>query len=66
MPAGRQMAKIIKWEDHQGEPVAQCMCGGIEFYILVNGYGDSWDKVIGTECVECGYEVKWVKAEKQE
>lgn len=58
------MAKIIQWLDYQEEPVAQCVCGSTDFHILVNGYGDSWDKVIGTECIDCGEQIKWVKAER--
>lgn len=56
------MARVYKWLDYQSEPVAECECGSIVFHILVNGFGDKWDKVEGTECAECGNQIKWVKA----
>jgi hypothetical protein len=58
------MATIYDWQDYQNKPVAKCVCGSTTFYILVNDYGDSWDKIIGTECMECGEIINWVTAEK--
>ncbi len=58
------MATVYNWLDYQSEPVAQCVCGSTAFHILVNDYGDSWDKVIGTECMECEEKIHWIKAEK--
>lgn len=50
------MAVIIHLND---EFYAQCQCGSQSFSLLVNGPGDAWDRVLGTECTGCGYVIKW-------
>ena len=59
------MAKIIKLQVN-GKPVAQCDCDCQEFYILLNGFGDTWDEIKGTECVDCGNIIDWVKVVRED
>ena len=55
------MGELIKLS----EAVASCGCGSIVWNIRVNAMGDSWDKIIGTECAECGFIVDWVSADRE-
>ena len=55
----RSNSNVINWNEHQNEPVATCQCGCTEFNLRVDGYGDKWTKIIGTECVECGEKIDW-------
>lgn len=58
------MAEVIRWQDFKGDPVMQCSCGCQEFFILLDGYGDTWEHPIGTECCECGDKTIWARVEQ--
>ena len=61
------MGKIFQWEDYQPSPVAQCPeCGGTTFHIRVDGYGNNWKNLIGTECEDCGGLIDWSPCENNE
>ena len=36
-------------------------CGGQEWLIRVNGPGNSFDEIMGTECKYCSFYVDWIK-----
>jgi hypothetical protein len=53
------MAEVIKLGG-DGRPVLSCDCGCQEFYILADSFGD-WNTIEGTECLDCGNIVDWIK-----
>ncbi len=45
---------------------ASCpICGSINWNLIVNGLGHSWDIIEGTECAECGFIMTWVVVENR-
>jgi len=49
----------------QHGPVAACpKCRGQHWYINLDAYDDDWEAINGTECVDCGYKIDWVTAER--
>ena len=38
----------------------ECRCKHWE--IMLDSVNDDWENIIGTRCVECGFEVTWIKA----
>ena len=59
------MAEVISLDYFQ--PVAGCPnCGGQEFYIMLNGYNQNWDAVVGTQCCNCGMIIQWIEATKDD
>ena len=60
------MAEIINLKC-ESSPVAECPnCKSTEWYILLDGYGDNWQNLKGTECAGCGWICKWVVGEREE
>ena len=55
---------------HPGEKYyAKCPdCGGTSWGLLLNGLGDGWDKITGTECLnpDCGLELDWIQVDREE
>ena len=55
---------IIKLND---KFYAKCPdCGSQEWLIRVDGVGDQWENIKGTECKYCELIIDWVKAERDE
>ena len=45
--------------------VAKCPdCGEKNWFIRVDGIGDQWENILGTECSFCGFQVDWVKCHR--
>lgn len=64
MPGG-MMGDIIK-ADFNTRPVAYCPeCGNTSWHLLLDAFGNQWEKIIGTECTNCGFIINWVLAEKE-
>lgn len=57
------MADIIKLNDNF---FATCRCGSNVFYLPVNGPGKTWDKIIGSQCANCGENVSWTKPSRDD
>lgn len=55
------MGEVIKLLDNF---YAQCQCGSQNFRLAVDGPGDTWKRVLGTECCGCGYIINWIVVTK--
>ena len=45
------------------EYVANCPeCRCKRWLVRLDGVNDDWQNIIGTECVDCGFFVEWVRA----
>jgi predicted nucleic-acid-binding Zn-ribbon protein len=54
------MGKVIEFSG-DGRPVVPCeKCGCQEFYIIADRFG-GWNAIEGTECIDCGNIVDWIK-----
>jgi hypothetical protein len=65
---GSNMAKVIPIRPIQENQTiyATCPeCDGQAWLLPVNGYGDEWDKITGSECAGCGYIIDWVTVKKE-
>jgi len=60
------MADLIKLVfSQENGPIAACPnCGGQKWYINLDAYDNDWEAINGTECVDCGYTIDWIKAER--
>ena len=38
-------------------------CKNTDWLIRIDGLGDQWENILGTECNSCGFMIDWVKAE---
>ena len=56
--------KIIKI--HPSEKYyAKCPeCNGTSWGLLLNGVGDGWDKLTGSECLKCGWISDWIRVDR--
>lgn len=44
------------------DSVAACpKCNGQRWYLLLDDFHCNWNNLTGTECVECGFKVNWLK-----
>lgn len=60
------MAEVIQFADNQLHPMATCgNCGGQHWLILVDGFNDQWENIVGIQCSECRDVIKWVRAERR-
>ena len=58
--------KVIKIHPDE-KYYAKCPeCNGTSWGLLLNGVGDNWDNITGTECLnpDCGFVCEWIKAER--
>ncbi len=60
------MSEVIKGLFADKEPVAACECGDTLFFLRTDGFGDNWERIIGTECAGCGDIINWVRVEREE
>jgi len=58
------MGEVISLTESPIYPLATCECGSQHWFILVDGFNDQWNNIVGTKCAECGQIIEWVKAEK--
>ena len=50
------VADVIQLNDS----VAGCPeCGSDAWYIKIDGFGNNWKHILGTECIECGFTVNF-------
>ena len=57
------MGEVIKLED---EFYAGCpKCGCQQWLLKIDGPGDRWENILGSECYECGFFVDWLKVIKE-
>ena len=40
-------------------------CGGQEWMLMVNGPGNEFNEILGTECKYCEFVVDWIKIYKE-
>ena len=41
-------------------------CGSTAWFLRINGLGDSWDKLTGSECMDCGFLIDWIEVSRNE
>jgi len=39
-------------------------CGSQEWLVRIDGVGDQWKNILGTECKYCGLVIDWVSCER--
>jgi hypothetical protein len=58
------MAEVISMAESTIHPVATCECGCQQWLILVDGFQDQWEKIIGIKCSNCETVIDFVRADK--
>ncbi len=60
------MAKVIDLASKCDFEISCPECGCFTWFLKVDGLGDKWKNITGTECSGCGYTVDWIFVKREE